>query len=43
MAQAKKRQRFFDVDMPIIGKDTQLYDYELENLNGKIIRLNTSS
>ncbi len=37
MAQAKKRQKFFDVDMPLIGKDTQLYDFDIENLNGKII------
>ena len=37
MAQAKKRKRFFDVDMPLIGKDTQIYDYELENLKDKII------
>jgi len=37
MAQAKKRQRFFEVDMPIINKDTQLYGFDLENLKNKII------
>ncbi|MBS3086682.1 hypothetical protein J4422_03190 [Candidatus Pacearchaeota archaeon] len=37
MAQAKKRQRFFEVDMPIINKDTQLYGFDLESLKNKII------
>jgi len=37
MAQAKKRQKFFDVDMPIINKDTQLYGFDLESMNNKII------
>ncbi len=37
MAKAKKKQKFFDVDMPIINKETQLYDYEIKKLDGKII------
>ncbi len=37
MAQAKRKQRFFDVDMPIIGKETQLYGFELEELAGRTI------
>ncbi|MCL5730303.1 MAG: hypothetical protein M1165_01920, partial [Candidatus Pacearchaeota archaeon] len=38
MAQAKKRKRFFDVEIPIIGKETQLYAYEPEELEGKTIK-----
>lgn len=38
MAQAKKRQKFFDVDMPIINKETQLYGYNLEDLDGRFIK-----
>lgn len=37
MAQAKRRQRFFDVEMPIINKETQLYGFDLEELNGRTI------
>jgi ribosomal protein S3AE len=37
MAQAKKRKRFFDVSIPIINKETQLYGYDIEDLNGRII------
>ena len=37
MAQAKRKQKFFDVNMPIIQKDTQLYGYDLEEFNGKTI------
>ena len=37
MAQAKRKQRFFDIDMPIISKDTQLYGFELEDFNNKTI------
>lgn len=37
MAQAKRKQKFFDVDMPIINKETQLYDFDLENLKNKTI------
>jgi len=37
MAQAKRKQKFFDVDIPIIGKETQLYGYEIEELNGRTV------
>jgi ribosomal protein S3AE len=38
MAQAKKRQKFFDVDMPLIGRETQLYGFSIEELKGRIIK-----
>ncbi|MGA2130472.1 MAG: hypothetical protein ABSG05_02555 [Candidatus Pacearchaeota archaeon] len=38
MAQAKKKQKFFDVDMPILGRETQLYAFELPELNGRTIQ-----
>ncbi|MBU2053060.1 MAG: hypothetical protein V1788_02060 [Nanoarchaeota archaeon] len=34
----KKKKRFFDVDMPIIGKETQLMGYELKDLAGRFIQ-----
>ncbi len=37
MAQAKRKKRFFDVEMPVLGKATQLFGYEMEELNGKTI------
>lgn len=37
MAQAKKKQKFFDVDMPILKKETQLYAYDIKELDGKTI------
>ena len=37
MAQAKRKQRFFDVEIPIINKETQLYGFDLEDLNGRTI------
>ena len=38
MAQAKRRKRFFNVDIPIIKKETQLIAYEPETLIGKHIK-----
>lgn len=38
MAQAKKKKKFFDVEMPIINKQTQIFAYELTELEGKYIR-----
>ena len=38
MAQAKRKQRFFDVEMPILNRETQLYAYEIEELNGRSIK-----
>ncbi|MBW6442730.1 hypothetical protein K0A97_03035 [Patescibacteria group bacterium] len=37
MAQAKKRKKFFDVEMPLIKKETQLYGYDLKEINGRTI------
>jgi ribosomal protein S3AE len=38
MAIAKRKKRFFDVDMPIINKQTQLQAYEIKDLEGKFIK-----
>ncbi len=38
MAQAKRKKRFFDVELPIISQKTQLQAYELKELDGRIIR-----
>lgn len=38
MAVAKRKQKFFDVDIPILKKETQLYAYELGELNGRTIK-----
>lgn len=38
MAQAKKRQKFFDVSIPILEKETQLYGYGLKDLEGRYIK-----
>ncbi len=37
MAQAKRKKRFFDVEIPIINRETQLQAYDLEELNGRMI------
>lgn len=37
MAQAKIKQKFFDVEMPILKKETQLYAFNLDELNGRTI------
>ena len=37
MAIAKRRKRFFNVEMPLISKQTQLQAYELEELDGRLI------
>ncbi|MFH1365610.1 MAG: hypothetical protein ABIH28_03435 [archaeon] len=37
MAITKKKKRFFEVEIPIINKQTQLQAYELEELNGRNI------
>jgi len=38
MAIAKRKKKFFDVEIPIINKETQLQAYELKDLNGKFIQ-----
>ncbi|MBI2044835.1 hypothetical protein HYT23_02145 [Candidatus Pacearchaeota archaeon] len=37
MAQAKKKQKFFDVEIPLIGKTAQLFAYTLEETHGRNI------
>jgi len=38
MAQAKRKQKFFDVEMPILNKETQLYAYDIDELKGRTIK-----
>jgi len=38
MAQAKRKKRFFDVEIPVLKKTTNLLAYELKELEGRIIR-----
>jgi ribosomal protein S3AE len=38
MAQAKRKKRFFEVDVPIIRKETHLQAYEPEEIDGKTIK-----
>ena len=38
MAQAKRKKKFFDVEIPIIGKQTQLQAYELTEIDGRFIK-----
>ena len=37
MATKKRKKKFFDVEMPLIGKETQLQAYELNDLEGRFI------
>lgn len=37
MAQAKRKKRFFDVEIPLINKQTQLQAYELKELNNRFL------
>jgi len=37
MAQAKKKQRFFNVEIPLIGKEAQLFAYTLDEIAGRNI------
>ncbi len=38
MAIAKRKKRFFDVEIPIISKTTQLIGFELKDVDGRIIK-----
>lgn len=38
MAQTKRKKRFFDVEIPIVGEETQLYAYEPKELDKRIIK-----
>lgn len=38
MAQAKKKKKFWDVEIPLLGKETQLFSFAQEELKGRIIQ-----
>jgi ribosomal protein S3AE len=38
MAQAKRKKKFFDVDIPIANKQTQLQAYEVSELEGRFLK-----
>lgn len=38
MAIAKRKKRFYDVEIPLIEKTTQLRDFEKESLNNKFVK-----
>jgi ribosomal protein S3AE len=38
MAIAKRKKKFFEVKIPIIGKETQMQAYEIEELNGRFLK-----
>lgn len=38
MAQAKRKKKFFDVEIPIINKTTQLQAYEISELQGRLLK-----
>lgn len=38
MAKEKKRKKFFDVEIPLIGKETHLQAYDIKDLEGKNIK-----
>jgi len=42
MAQAKRKQKFLDVEMPIIKKETQLYGYDFKDIDGRTITYDLS-
>ena len=37
MAQAKRKKRFFDIEIPIIKKETQVQAYEPKELDGRFV------
>ena len=37
MAQAKRKKKFFDIEIPILKKETQLYGYDLKDLANRTI------
>lgn len=38
MAIAKRKKKFFNVEMPLINKETQLQAYEIKELEGRLIK-----
>ena len=37
MAQAKRKKRFFDIEIPVINRETQVQAYEIPELGGRLI------
>ena len=38
MAQTKRKKKFFDIEIPIINKKTNIYAFEFKEINGKYIK-----
>ena len=38
MTQVKKRKRFFNVEIPLINRETQLQAYEINELEGRFMK-----
>jgi len=38
MAQEKRKKKFFDVEIPIVGKQTQMQAYEISELNNRFLK-----
>jgi ribosomal protein S3AE len=38
MAQEKRKKKFFDVEIPILGKKTEIYAYEMKEVEDKTIK-----
>ena len=38
MARAKRKKRFFDIEIPLINKETQLQAYEIKDLDGRFVK-----
>src|SRR4030067_2484796 len=38
MAQQKRKKKFYDVEMPLIGKQTQMQAYEISELGGRFLK-----
>jgi ribosomal protein S3AE len=38
MAQAKRKKKFFDVEIPILGKTTQIQAYEKDEIDGRFMK-----
>ncbi len=38
MAQEKRKKKFFDVELPLVGKQTQMQAYELSELSNRFIK-----
>ena len=38
MAQAKRKKKFFDVEIPLINRETQVQAYEIAELKGRFLK-----